>query len=323
MQIKISVVIPTYKRPELLVRCLEALVAQTLDHSIFEVIVISDGPDLPTEKAINEWIIKRKLNLNYLKSAAQKGPAGARNLGWQYAKGILIAFTDDDCIPDKRWLETIMDNYNGEDYIAFTGQTIVPLAESPSDFAVNTAQLQDAEFITANCACTYKALLWIKGFDERFELAWREDSDLHFKLLLHEIPIIDLSDALMVHPVRNAPWGISIKEQKKSAYDALLFKKYPQFYRSKVQQYPLWNYYITILLWLMLVFFAILSLRIWMLFTGLFLIASISFFLYKRLKHTSKSARHVTEMLVTSLLIPFLSVYWRIYGGVKFRVFFI
>lgn len=323
MQIKISVVIPTYKRPELLLRCLTALTFQNLDHFNFEVIVVSDGPDIVTEQAIDYWITKRKLNLRYLYTQEKSGPAAARNLGWLQAKADLIAFTDDDCIPDNGWLETFVINYNKQEYIAYTGKTIVPLMESPSDFAANTSNLQNAEFITANCACTKKTLIQVGGFDERFKLAWREDSDLQFRLLLQEIPIINLRKAKVIHPVRDAPWGISIKEQKKSAYDALLFKKYPALYKSKLQQYPLWNYYITILLWLLLSLFIVLHSLTGIIITALLLITAISLFIFKRLKNTDKSVSHVTEMMFTSILIPFLSVYWRIYGGIKFRVFFI
>ena len=40
-----------------------------------------------------------------------------------------------------------------------------------------------AEFVTANCFCRREVLEAVGGFDERFTAAWREDSDLHFRLL--------------------------------------------------------------------------------------------------------------------------------------------
>jgi len=48
-----------------------------------------------------------------------------------------------------------------------------------------------------------------------------------------------------------------------------------------------------------------------------------AWFCFKRLKSTALTPSHVLEMAWTSLWIPFLSVYWRIYGAVKFRVVFI
>src|SRR5690606_13989020 len=94
--------------------------------------------------------------------------------------------------------------------------------------------------------CTKKALIKTGGFDERFTAAWREDSDLHFKLLDQRIPVRKIG-AVVVHPVREAPWGISIKEQKKGMINALLYKKYPHLYRQRIKPAPSWNYYFMIL----------------------------------------------------------------------------
>jgi len=323
MPIKISVIIPTYRRPHLLIRCLTALCNQEMEKSAFEVIVVSDGPDEKTAIILNDWINKKEINLTFLNTETKKGPAGARNYGWLQAKASLIAFTDDDCLPDKTWLKSFLNFYRDEEAIAFTGRTIVPVDENPSDFAANTAQLEKAEFITANCACTKKALIYAGGFDERFKLAWREDSDLQFKFSILKIPVIRISDAVVVHPVREEKWGISIWEQKKGFYDALLYKKYPQLYKSKLNAAPLLNYYITVFLWLLLFVlsyfkeFNIVAIAVFI------LAALIGNFTYKRLKNTRKSLNDVIEMLVTSIIIPFLSVYWRIYGAIKFRVFFI
>jgi hypothetical protein len=46
-------------------------------------------------------------------------------------------------------------------------------------------------------------------------------------------------------------------------------------------------------------------------------------FLARRLRGNSHAPLHVLEMLTTSLLIPFLSIFWRLYGAVKFRVWFL
>ena len=48
MSIQISVVVPTCRRPELLRRCLEALLAQDLDPECYEIIVVNDAPDANT-----------------------------------------------------------------------------------------------------------------------------------------------------------------------------------------------------------------------------------------------------------------------------------
>ena len=126
-----------------------------------------------------------------------------------------------------------------------------------------------------------------------------------------------------MHPVRKAPWAVSIREQKKAVYNALLYKKYPVLYRKKIQPSPPWNYYLMIV-----AFFAGISgliLELDLLAAagfGLWLLL-ISGFIIKRLWKTSRSFDHVTEMIITSIFIPFVSVYWQLRGAWRYRVLFI
>ncbi|WP_423146185.1 glycosyltransferase family 2 protein [Rubrolithibacter danxiaensis] len=322
MGVKISVVIPTYRRPDLLVRCLNALFEQNFNDSYCEIVVISDGPDDTTEKALKKLKKPANLSFKYLSTPKKKGPAAARNLGWLEAKGSLIAFTDDDCIPDKNWLYNICNSYLGEEEIVYTGYVKVPLPDKPTDYELNIYNLETAEFVTANCVCTKKALLKVGGFDERFQIAWREDSDLHFKFLKQGISIKKI-DATVVHPVRKAHWGISIKEQKKGIFNALLYKKYPDLYRKRIKPYPSWNYY-CIIICTFAIAIGILNNILWLFFWGLCIwLLLITKFINKRLSATTHSFTHVLEIIVTSVFIPFFSVYWQLYGAVKYRVLFI
>ena len=320
--IKISVVIPTYRRPYLLRRCLQALDEQELSKEAYEVIVVSDGPDGETKSVVTEFM-GQSATFIHLQLLQKGGPAAARNLGWQSASAPLIAFTDDDTLPGKDWLQQILNVYRGEKELAYSGRVVVPQSASPTDYEKNTAGLETADFVTANCCCTKSALQKVGGFDERFSMAWREDSDLHFKLLLNNIPVIKLPRAVVVHPVRKAAWGISLKEQKKGLFDALLYKKYPQFYRTNIQTSPSWNYYITLSV-VALCVLALLRHQPW-----LFRIAFITWFLllmqfsYKRLKQTSKTFGHIAEMVITSAVIPFLSLYWHWYGAWRYKVFYL
>ena len=320
--IKISVVIPTYHRPDLLRNCLCSVMDQNFCKEDYEVVVISDGPDDITKKAMAEFSLAGK-PFTFLEMPGKRGPAAARNFGWRHANGTLIAFTDDDTLPDRDWLQNIWKAYNGEKEIAYTGKIKVPLPNRPTDYEKNTAGLETAAFVTANCCCTRTALEKTGGFDERFSMAWREDSDLEFKLMLHQIPIVHLPDALVIHPVRQATWGVSIKEQKKGMFNALLYKKYPALYRKKIQSSPAWNYYVMVVSFSLAVA-GILSGANWLSAMGFVCwLVLLTVFIAKRLEHTSKRFDHVTEMIVTSVCIPFISVYWQLYGAWRYKVFFL
>jgi glycosyltransferase involved in cell wall biosynthesis len=323
---EISVVIPTYKRPDLLSSCLMHLEQQTIEKHLFEVIVVSDGEDTLTAEVVQAFQNLSQLNIRYLNTQGKKGPAAARNVGWQSAsKNVqLIAFTDDDCQPDKDWLSSFYDRFEPGTAIAYSGFTLVPIEEEPTDYALNTHGLQFADFITANCAISIQALKLSGGFDERYETAWREDSDLEFTLEKIKVPIVKVNEAVVVHPVReNVPWGVSIKEHKKGQFDALLYKKFPDQYRNRLSPDIIYPYYF-IVLTDFICLIALLS-GWWYIAAVTFLVVfiMISALFRKRIKRTRKTLSHIWEMWVTSMVLPFVSVYWRIYGSIKFRVLFI
>src|SRR5688500_18176629 len=97
---RISVVIPTYHRPDLLRRCLTAVMGQRLPHDAFEIIVVDDGHDDETRELVASMAqgLHPAPLLRYLRPDAGRGPAVARNAGWRAANAPLIAFTDDDTV---------------------------------------------------------------------------------------------------------------------------------------------------------------------------------------------------------------------------------
>jgi GT2 family glycosyltransferase len=322
MKKKISVVVPTYKRPQLLMNCLVALSKQEMVKNDFEIIVVSDGPDEATRElmhGINHLVLPY---VQYISLHVNSGPASARNAGWKKANGELVAFTDDDCHPSPGWLPALWNAYESymSSAIAFSGKVVVPIPDTPTDYELNTSHLANADFITANCACSRYVLEKINGFDERFKVAWREDSDLEFKLIENNIPIIRVDDAVVIHPVRKAKWGVSIDEQRKTMFNALLYKKFPSLFRKKIQKHPAWNYYV-ILAGALLTLGGLLvrSKSLMMAGTLIYIVFTVAFII-KRLSQTSRSPKHVLEMIATSAVIPFVSIYWTLYGAFKYRV---
>lgn len=327
MSIKVSVIIPTYKRPILLHRCLEALMNQSVTPDGYEVIVVTDGPDPETTRLVAS-VVKEYRNcpaLRCLSLPAKKGPAAARNLGWRNATGKLILFTDDDCIPLYGWIEHFVQAFNAHQRpeIAFAGKVRVPLPEKPTDYEKNTALLESGSFVTANCCCTKAALEKTGGLDEDFTMAWREDSALEFDLVENNIPIVKIDGAIVVHPVRTAPWGISIKEQKKSMFNPLLYKKHPALYQQKIHKRPPLYYYGIIFFAIGSIIAALIHRDTIMHISLIFCTLLIGWFTYRRLSGASLAITHVAEMIITSIIIPFLSVYWTLYGAMRYKIFFL
>jgi GT2 family glycosyltransferase len=322
--LRVSVVVPTYRRPDLLARCLSSLTSQGFDPAAYEVIIADDAADERTCQQVCELAARVKAGFVYAPVVGSHGPAAARNVGWRQARAPIIAFTDDDCIPDSRWLTAgVRALENAPQLAAVSGQIIVPLPEQPTDYERDTAGLASAEFVTANCFCRRSALKAIGGFDERFRAAWREDSDLQFTLLEEGYLLGKAPDAVVVHPARPASWGVSLRQQRKVLFDALLYRKHPTLYRRWIRRRPRWDYYVIVAV---LVIAGILAaagnwlpacgaLGLWAWLTSQFAAA--------RLRGTTHRPGHIAEMVATSALIPALACFWRFYGAVKFRTLFL
>jgi glycosyltransferase involved in cell wall biosynthesis len=323
MSIRISVVIPTYERPDLIARCLEALARQDFPADEFEIVVADDGASARIETLVQTMAQRLRAGprLRYVAVTGTHGPAAARNTGWRAASAEVIAFTDDDTVPERDWLSQGMKAIAQAD--AVSGWVVVPIPDPPTDYELDAHGLEGAEFVTANCFVRRAALERIDGFDERFRRAWREDSDLYFTLLEHRQRVIWEPRARVLHPVRPAGFGVSLRQQSKIAFDALLYKKHPRLYRSKIRATSPWRYYLYVLaLVAMIVGLAsgsrLLSVAAAAVWAGI----AVAFCL-RRLEKTSRAPRHMVEMLLTSFAIPAVAVFWRLVGAARFRVLFL
>jgi GT2 family glycosyltransferase len=322
--VDVSVVVPTCGRMDLLDRSLDALTRQNLAPHSYEIVVVDDEPSHNTLHLVAGWrarTVERGPCIVYVANQGPHGPAAARNRGWRAAHAALIAFTDDDTVPSPSWLKHGLDAFN-DNVDVLCGRVEMPLPNTPTDYERDASQLENAELVTANCFCRKSVLEALDGFDERFRVAWREDSDFHFRLLKMRANIARAPHALVVHPVRPMPWGASLFQLKKISFDALLYKKHPELYRQKIRRLPRWDYYLIVAALLLALLglaaanraLAIAGAAVWLMLTTLFCL--------KRLRGTSKTVSHIAEMMVTSALIPPLAVFWRLVGAVRFRVRF-
>ncbi len=93
MSVDVSVIIPTFRRPELLKETIGSVLVQ--DRVQVEVIVVDDSPEGSAEKAVASLADPR---VTYLKNPSPTGgkPGVVRNLGWPKATGKFCHFLDDD-----------------------------------------------------------------------------------------------------------------------------------------------------------------------------------------------------------------------------------
>lgn len=105
----ISVIVPTYKPGNYIQECLISLNRQTLDRSLYQVVLVLNGCDEPYRNEILSFIRANLPNLNVdFIQTNMPGVSNARNLGLQRAKGDYIAFVDDDDIISENYLEALL-----------------------------------------------------------------------------------------------------------------------------------------------------------------------------------------------------------------------
>jgi len=175
----VSVVIATYRRPDVLPGCLEALERQRLRPS--EVIVVDQSPDSSTRELVT---VRRGsgYELRYVHSDAA-GVSLARNIGWRLARGEIVAYTDDDAVPDPGWIEAIVEAFESTP-ADMVGGRILPLWEggtpptwfpSSRDYLLaiydpggRLAPFPEVSLpMTVNAAITRRKLESLGGFNER------------------------------------------------------------------------------------------------------------------------------------------------------------
>ncbi len=181
-----SIIIPAYNAETTIVLCLEAVLAQSLPRSQYEVIVVDDGSTDATSKII------RNFPVLYIHQENQ-GPAAARNKGAQIATGNIILFTDADCVPDHYWLEEMVSPFSGPEKISGvkgaykTAQHALTARFAQAEFEDRFTLLEKASFIdmvdTYSAAFKRDVFCSIGGFDPSFPVANNEDTELSYRLV--------------------------------------------------------------------------------------------------------------------------------------------
>ena len=227
---KISVVVPTYARPEHLHRLLGALKEQQFPTHDFEVLVVDDGS--PSNARPNSsWFTGNQKLLGQ----KNQGPAAARNYGSQHASGKLLAFTDDDCIPDTQWLNALWHAYEQTPKALLGGLTLNGLpdnlfstaAESLLQFFDEDEQRQGQSltlFASNNLACDRETLLSLGGFDTAYSLAAGEDRALCRSWANAGWPLRRVAEARL-HHFHNHSLQSFWRQQKNYGRGAALFHR--------------------------------------------------------------------------------------------------
>ena len=205
---RVSVIIPTCHRNDLLAKCLDRLAPdiQTLPPEQYEVIVTDDGSRSTAEQLVREhypWV--------HWIEGPRRGPAANRNCGVKAVQGKWVAFTDDDCLPQPGWLNALLSAIqNGTS--TYEGKTTCdqglssPLYEAPIN-------LTGGNLWSCNFMIECLVFREIGGFDEAFTMPAVEDTDLRERLEKRGEKRRFVETAVVDHPPRRQPSGRRLGEK--------------------------------------------------------------------------------------------------------------
>jgi GT2 family glycosyltransferase len=177
------VVVPTYCRPHLLERLVAGLEGQTLPADQFEVVIVDNNSPDDTSERIAALAEASPLRVRQLVEC-ERGPAATRNAGWRTTSTDVVAFIDDDCVPEPEWLAAGLQAMHADARLGVVqGCTKKPAASRTGDWSLSREIVAPTPFFEA-CNIFYRrgALDDTGGFDQDIAY-YGEDTSLGWAVM--------------------------------------------------------------------------------------------------------------------------------------------
>lgn len=188
----VSVVLPTYNRPERLRRAVRTVLSQTYDR--VQLVVVDDHSETPARKTLSDVSFDQIESVVHVRHETNEGANAARNTGIEAADGEFIAFLDDDDLwePEKLERQVSVLSRSGPDVgVVYTGRRYVDPdgnelhTETPNNRGDVTKTILRGGSIAEFSAVMVRAAVVSKAGlpDERFP-SW-QDRDWYLRLSRH------------------------------------------------------------------------------------------------------------------------------------------
>ncbi len=228
----ISVILPTHSRLPQLKQALASVRQQIYPADRYELVVVDDGSTDGTAHYLRQQA--EAGNLRYLSQPAA-GAAAARNAGARLARGEIVAFTDDDCLPEAGWLTALAQAYapaprpvavGGRIESVLTRHWLYPYYAVRNRYNDNYT-VHPVYLNTAN-ASFLRSVFWeVGGFDEAFPSAASEDVELGFRLAAAGYTLDFTPAARVWHVDRTSLWALVRQSLQRGYGRGILLLKWP------------------------------------------------------------------------------------------------
>jgi glycogen synthase len=208
----VSVVINTCDRLPFLKKTLDALTR--VDYKNFEVIVVNGPSTDGTEEFISNCSYRIKIA-----QCPERNLSQSRNIGIAQSSGDIVAFIDDDSLPDSKWISNLVAGYSDPevgavggfcfDHTGYSFQsryiTCDRVGWARFNHLSNPSQTYNLPFsreycslMGTNCSFRRDVLLQIGGFDEFYKY-FLDETDVCVRVVDAGYKVIFVDDALVYH----------------------------------------------------------------------------------------------------------------------------
>jgi cellulose synthase/poly-beta-1,6-N-acetylglucosamine synthase-like glycosyltransferase len=184
----------------------------------------------------NTAAVVRRYPSVHLFTQANAGPAGARNRGVAEARGNLILFTDDDCVPAPEWAEAMLEPFSDPQIVGTKGTYRTrqrSLAARFVQIEYEDRYRRMARFPYIDFVDTYSAafrrdrFLEMDGYDTTFPVACAEDAELSYRISERGWKMKFVPDAVVYHTHPNSFAQYLKKKYKFAFWRVLALRKNP------------------------------------------------------------------------------------------------
>ncbi|NDC36946.1 MAG: glycosyltransferase, partial [Proteobacteria bacterium] len=215
--LKMSVIIPTKDRPDILDTTLAAYASQSVERDRYELLLVNDhGDHAQLEELVRKY--RPSLPLRLIDNHNEPGPAAARNCAIRNTQGEIILITGDDIIPRQGFLHGHLTAH--ERFPLYTdavlGQTVLPSWYEKSGFMqylngagghqfqyidlIDGREVPFDRFYTSNISLKRRFLASEEAlFCTKFPLAAFEDVELGYRLYRKGLRILYAQNAIGEH----------------------------------------------------------------------------------------------------------------------------
>jgi glycosyltransferase involved in cell wall biosynthesis len=214
-----SIIIPTFNGGSRIGYCLDSLMKQTTGRDV-EILVVDDGSTDNTASVVSSYSSVRLI------AQANAGPASARNRGALEAKGKILLFTDDDCVPMPDWLAAMLEPFSDPEVVGAKGVYRTHQKSLAARFVQIEyedkyrlmAGLPSIDFIdTYSAGFRRERFLEMAGYDTSFPVACAEDVELSYRMSARGWKMKFVPTAIVYH-THPATFSSYLKKKYKFAF---------------------------------------------------------------------------------------------------------